>query len=61
MALTVKAVRAAILRNIKSGKSAFIPLLREMADRVEGKVTQPIDATVDAKVTELSQLTDDEL
>ena len=54
---TVKAIRAAILRNFKSGKTAFVPLLREIADRVEGKVTQPIDA----KVTEVTQLTDDEL
>src|SRR5215471_11077276 len=54
---TVKAIRAAILRNIKGGKTAFVPLLREMADRVEGKVTQPIQA----KVTEVNQLTDDEL
>lgn len=55
--VTVKTIRTAILKNIKSGKTAFVPLLREMADRVEGKVTQPIDA----KVTEVCQLTDDEL
>ena len=54
---TVNAIRAAILRNIKAGKNAFVPLLREMADRVDGKVTQPIAATV----TDLSQFTDDEL
>jgi hypothetical protein len=54
---TVKAIRAAILKNLKCGKTAFVPLLREMADRVEGKVTQSIDS----KVTEVSQLSDDEL
>jgi hypothetical protein len=54
---TVKAIRAAILRNIKNSKTTFVPLLREMADRVEGKVTQSIEA----KVTEVSHLTDDEL
>jgi len=54
---TLKAIRTAIVRNIEAGKAAFIPLLREMADRVEGKVTQPIDAVV----TNYNELTDDEL
>src|SRR5215467_9049493 len=53
----VKAIRAAILKNIRAGKTAFVPLLREMADRVEGKVTQPIEANV----TDFAQLTDDEI
>lgn len=54
---TVNEIREAILRNIKCGKAAFVPLLREMADRVEGKVIQSIDANI----TEVSQLSDDEL
>src|SRR5215467_3240527 len=54
---TIKAIRVAILKNIKTNKTALVPLLREMADRVEGKVTQPIEA----KVTDVSELTDEEL
>jgi uncharacterized protein DUF5681 len=54
---TLNAIRTAILRNIKSHKTALVPLLREMADRVEGKVTQPIDATV----SDFSHWTDEEI
>lgn len=54
---TLKAIRTAILRNIKGSRTGLVPLLREMADRVEGKVTQPIDAMV----TDVEQLTDEEL
>lgn len=54
---TVAAIRAAILRNIKVSKNAIVPLLREMADRVEGKVTQPIAEDVPT----LSELSDEEL
>jgi hypothetical protein len=55
-AATIKVIRAAIIKTIK-GKTAVVPLLREMADRLEGKVTQPVVANV----TPMSTLTDEEL
>jgi hypothetical protein len=57
----VEAIRKAILKNIRTGKSAFVSQLREMTERVEGKVTQPIAANVTAEVHHLERLTDEEL
>jgi Family of unknown function (DUF5681) len=54
---TLEAIRAAILNTIKSNKTTLVPLLREMADRVEGKVCQSIEASI----TDFRTLTDLEL
>jgi len=54
---TVAAIRKAILKNIHGGKSVFVAQLREMTERVEGKVSQPMDA----KFGDISELTDEEL
>jgi len=40
------AVEQAIVRVLKRGQMAMVLLLREMAERVEDKVTQPIEADV---------------
>jgi hypothetical protein len=39
-------VRTSIIKSISGGQMAMVLLLREMTDRVEGKVTQPIEADV---------------
>ncbi len=39
---TLEVIRKAILKNIRGGTAGFVMQLREMADRVEGKVTQPV-------------------
>lgn len=54
---TLKAIKRAILRSVKCSRTTLVPLLREMADRVEGKISQ----SVDAKVTTIPELTDEEL
>ena len=54
---TIVAMRKAILKNIHGGKSVFVVLLREMTERVEGKVSQPIDATF----ADFSELAGEEL
>ena len=40
----VEELRSAIRKAIKTGQMAMVLQLREMTDRVEGKVTQPIQA-----------------
>ena len=54
---TIEAIRATMLRTIRGSKTNLVPLLREMADRVEGKMTQPIYTTI----REVAALTDAEL
>jgi hypothetical protein len=42
----VAMVRASILKALSKGQMAMVLQLREMTERVEGKVVQPIDADV---------------
>lgn len=39
-------IRAAVIKSLTKGNMAMVLQLREMTDRVEGKVTQPIEADV---------------
>jgi hypothetical protein len=39
---TIEAIRKAILKSIRGGKTGFVLLVREIADRVEGKVALPV-------------------
>lgn len=48
---TLKQIESALRRVIKKGNMAFVLQLREMAERVEGKVTQPVDMDVQVNVT----------
>jgi hypothetical protein len=60
---TIKAIRKAILKNIRGGKSAFVSQLREMTERVEGKVTQPVSGPDGGpiEIHHLEKLSDEEL
>ena len=51
-----KEIAETILSTLTSGRMAGVLLLREMAERVEGKVTQPVDVT-----GSITDLTDEEL
>jgi hypothetical protein len=39
-------IRASVVKALVKGNMAMVLQLREMTDRVEGKVTQPIDADI---------------
>ena len=43
---TIDKLRSSIVKTILKGNMAMVLHLREMADRVEGKVTQPIEADI---------------
>ena len=42
----VEQLRASIRKSVRGGNMAMVLQVREMTDRVEGKVTQPIEADV---------------
>jgi len=42
----VTVIRSAVKRAVSKGQMAMVLQLKEMAERVEGKVTQPIDAEI---------------
>ena|SRR5690242_9624082 len=46
-----KAIKDSVLSVLKSKRMATVLLLREMAERTEGKVTQPVDMEVSGKLT----------
>lgn len=48
----IKAIEAATVQALRKGNMAMVLQLREMADRTEGKVTQPIDANVTMNLAE---------
>jgi hypothetical protein len=39
-------IRASVIKSLVKGNMAMVLQLREMTDRVEGKVTQPIEADI---------------
>ncbi|WP_035350833.1 DUF5681 domain-containing protein [Edaphobacter aggregans] len=43
---TLEAIRKAVLKAISRGSMAMVLQLREMTERVEGKVVQPIEADI---------------
>lgn len=43
---TLAAIEKATIATLKKGNMAMVLLLREIAERVEGKVTQPIEADI---------------
>lgn len=45
-------VRAAVIKSLSRGQMAMVLQMREMADRVEGKVTQPIEADITVNLAE---------
>lgn len=45
-------VRAAVTESVSKGQMAMVLQLKEMADRVEGKVSQPINANVNMGLSE---------
>ena len=42
----------AIKKAVSKGSMAMVLQVKEMAERVEGKITQPIEATVNVSATE---------
>jgi hypothetical protein len=48
----VAAVEKAVVKALRKGQMAMVLQLREMAERVEGKVTQPIEANVTVNLAE---------
>jgi Family of unknown function (DUF5681) len=42
----MKLIQEAVSKSLRKGNMAMVLQLKEMADRVEGKVTQPIEADV---------------
>lgn len=42
----MKKIRASVVKALVKGNMAMVLQLREMTDRVEGKVTQPIEADI---------------
>jgi hypothetical protein len=42
----IAAIKAATVKALRNGNMAMVLQLREMADRTEGKVTQPIEADI---------------
>lgn len=45
-------VRTAVMEAVSKGQMAMVLQLKEMADRVEGKVTQPVEANVNGGLAE---------
>lgn len=43
---TMEMLRKAVIKALSRGQMAMVLQLREMTDRIEGKVTQPIEADV---------------
>jgi len=48
----MKALEKSIIRALSKGQMAMVLQLREMTDRVEGKVTQPITADVSVNLSD---------
>jgi len=48
----LEAIKAAVSKAIRGGNMAMVLQLKEMADRVEGKVTQPIEADVSVNLAD---------
>lgn len=48
----IAAIEKAVTKVLLKGNMAMVLLLREMAERVEGKVTQPIEASVTMNLAE---------
>lgn len=46
----VAELKEAIRKTLRSGKMAMVLQLKEMAERIEGKVTQPIDADLNVNM-----------
>lgn len=51
----LQAIEAAIVKALKRGQMAMVLLLREMAERVEGKVAQPVDGDLNVTTLSLSE------
>jgi hypothetical protein len=49
----IAAIEKAVLQALRRGNMAMVLLLREMAERIEGKVTQPINAEVTMNLAEV--------
>jgi hypothetical protein len=49
----IAAIEKAVLKALSRGNMAMVLLLREITERVEGKVTQPIEANVTMNLAEL--------
>lgn len=45
-------IRAAVVKALTRGNMAMVLQLKEMSDRVEGKVTQPIEADVNVNLAD---------
>jgi hypothetical protein len=46
------AIEAATMKALRNGNMAMVLQLREMTDRVEGKVTQPIEADISVNLAD---------
>lgn len=49
----IAAIKAATVKALKAGNMAMVLQLREMADRTEGKVTQPIEAEISVNLADV--------
>jgi hypothetical protein len=48
----IKAIELATVKALRAGNMAMVLQLREMADRTEGKVTQPIEADISVNLAD---------
>lgn len=48
----IAAIEAATMKALRAGNMAMVLQLREMADRTEGKVTQPIEADISVNLAD---------
>lgn len=48
----IAAIKAATVKALRNGNMAMVLQLREMADRTEGKVTQPIEADISVNLAD---------
>jgi hypothetical protein len=48
----IKAIELATVKALRAGNMAMVLQLREMADRTEGKVTQPIEAEISVNLAD---------
>lgn len=48
--VTREEIKQSIKRILTSGRMAAVLMLKETAERLEGKVTQPVDATIEGKL-----------
>lgn len=48
----IAAIEAATMKALRQGNMAMVFQLREMADRTEGKVTQPIEADISVNLAD---------